>query len=225
MNTLYKDEHILVVDKPAGIPVLPEGWDKDAPYLVRQLEEEHGKVWTVHRLDKFTSGVMVFARTADAHRALNGQFEKHEVEKVYHAIAIGVPDWNDKTTKRPLRVNVGHKHRTMVDDKNGKHSETRFKVLKRYQTNVLLEARPMTGRTHQIRVHAYALGYPLLGDVLYSVQETAPSLSEATNLIARPALHAYSLAFVHPETNKRMTFTAGYPEDFQAALRSITVPV
>ncbi|MEW6402098.1 MAG: RluA family pseudouridine synthase [Chloroflexota bacterium] len=216
MNIIHSDDSILILNKPAGLPVLPEGWDKEAAYMVKQLEEEHGKIWTIHRLDKFTSGVIVFARTADAHRVLNGQFEKHEVEKIYHAIAVGVPNWNDKTTKRPLRVNVGHRHRTMVDDKNGKHSETRFKVLKRYPANVLLEARPMTGRTHQIRVHAYALGYPLLGDILYS----APG----TDLIARPALHAYSLAFVHPGTDKRMTFTAGYPEDFQTALKRIAVP-
>jgi 23S rRNA-/tRNA-specific pseudouridylate synthase len=101
----------------------------------------------------------------------------------------------------------------MVDDKNGTHAETRFKVLKRYQADVLLEARPMTGRTHQIRVHAYVLGYPLLGDVLYSAPKT--------EIIARPALHAYSLACVHPATNKRMTFTAGYPQDFKSALERL----
>jgi RluA family pseudouridine synthase len=216
MNILFQDEYLLVVDKPAGLPVLAEGWEKDAPYLVKMLEDQFdpstgsGRVWTVHRLDKFTSGVMVFARTAEAHRELNTQFEKHDIEKVYHAITVGVPEWNDKTTKRPLRVNVGHKHRTMVDDKNGKSAETRFKVLQRYPANALLEARPMTGRTHQIRVHAYALGIPLLGDVLYSAPET--------DIIARPALHAYSLAFDHPETQKHVTFTAGYPEDFKNAL-------
>ncbi len=213
MNPTYLDHDILVINKPAGLPVLPEGWEKDAPYLVKMLEAEHGKIWVIHRLDKFTSGVMVFALTAEAHRDLNIQFEKHDIEKIYHALTVGVPQWNDKTTKRPLRVNVGHKHRTMVDDKNGKHSETRFKVLKRYPANALLEARPMTGRTHQIRVHAYALGIPMLGDVLYSAPET--------DIIARPALHAYSLSFNHPETKKRMTFTAGYPEDFKQALEKI----
>lgn len=213
MQILHTDDHIILLNKPAGLPVLPDGWDKDAPYLVKLLEEELGKIFVVHRLDKFTSGVMVFAKTAEAHRSLNIQFEKHDIEKIYHAITVGVPRWDEKVTKFPLRVNVGHKHRTMVDNKNGVRSETRLKVLKRGQANVLLEAQPMTGRTHQIRVHAYALGYPLLGDILYSAPET--------DVIARPALHAFSLTFTHPVTNERVTFTAPYPPDFESALKIV----
>ncbi len=213
MQILHTDDHLIVINKPAGLPVLPDGWDKDAPYLVKLLEEQFGKVFVVHRLDKTTSGVMVAARTAEAHRTLNIQFEKHDIEKFYHAITVGVPHWDEKVTKFPLRVNVGHKHRTMVDNKNGVRSETRLKVLKRGQANALLEAQPMTGRTHQIRVHAYALGYPLLGDVLYSAPET--------DIIARPALHAFSLTFTHPVSNERVTFTAPYPPDFESALNKI----
>jgi RluA family pseudouridine synthase len=235
MNIIYKDEHILIINKPAGLSVLPEGWEPDAPYLVKTLEEDPstgshspdalsggGKVWVVHRLDKFTSGAMVFALNAEAHRALNIQFEKHEVEKVYRAITVGAPPWKERITKFPLRVNVGHKHRTMVDDKNGLRSETKFKVLNWVQVShelaegaALVEARPMTGRTHQIRVHAYALGYPLLGDTLYSAPET--------NIIARPALHAYSLTFNHPVSNERVSFTAPYPADFKKALERLTL--
>jgi RluA family pseudouridine synthase len=212
-NILYVDDHILAVDKPAGLPVLPDGWQKDAPYLLKMLEEEYGKLWVVHRLDKVTSGVMVFARTAEAHRALNIQFEKHEAEKVYHAISSSVPPWEEKTTRFPLRANVGHSHRTMVDDRNGKPAQTTFKVLQRGQSHALLEARPLTGRTHQVRVHAYALGYPLLGDVLYS----AP----ATELITRPALHAYSLSLQHPQDGRMMTFSAAYPLDFISAVHAL----
>lgn len=210
LNILHTDEHIIIINKPAMLSVLPDGWDKDAPYLIKLLEAEVGKVFVVHRLDKTTSGVMVAARSAEAHRALNIQFENHEVEKIYHAITIGSPRWEEKVTKFPLRVNVGHKHRTMVDDRNGVRAETRFRILRRNNSNVLLEAQPMTGRTHQIRVHAYASGYPLLGDVLYSAPET--------DLITRPALHAYSLTFMHPATNERVTFTAPYPPDFENAL-------
>jgi len=78
MDIIYKDEHILVINKPAGLSVLPEGWEPDAPYLVKSLEEEYEKIWVVHRLDKFTSGVLVFALNSEAHRALNIQFEKHD---------------------------------------------------------------------------------------------------------------------------------------------------
>jgi RluA family pseudouridine synthase len=212
MNIFFQDHHILVIDKPAGIPVLPDGWEQDAPYLVKMLEEEHGKIFIVHRLDKGTSGVMVFARDAESHRALNIQFETHEAQKTYHAIVEGNPKWDEKVTKFPLRANVGKKHRTAVDDKNGKPSETHFRVIKRYQDLALVEAKPMTGRTHQIRVHAYALGHPLLGDVLYSAQETW--------LITRPALHAQSLSFIHPVTNERMKFTAPHPADFVSILKS-----
>ena len=212
---IHSDETILIVNKPAGLSVLPEGWDKDAPYLVKLLEEQYGKIRVVHRIDKLTSGVLVFARTAEAHRSLNIQFEKHQVEKKYHAITVGAPKWDGKIAKFPLRVNVGHKHRTMVDDKNGVRAETRFKILKRHPASALVEAAPMTGRTHQIRVHAYALGHPLLGDVLYSAPET--------DLIARPALHAYSLTFTHPQTSERLTFSAPYPPDFSNAREGLNV--
>jgi len=211
MKIIHVDEHLLVVDKPAGLPVLPDGWEKDAPYLVKLLEEDFGKVWIVHRLDKITSGVMVFARDAESHRALSMQFENHEAEKTYHAILEGNPKWDEKTAKHPLRANVGHKHRTMVDDKNGKPSETRFGILKRYQAAALVEAKPVTGRTHQVRVHAYALGHPLMGDILYGGKES--------NIIQRPALHAHSLTITHPYTKQRMAFPSEYPQDFATALK------
>lgn len=226
MDIIHQDEHILVINKPAGLSVLPEGWEPDAPYLVKQLEEEHGKIWVVHRLDKFTSGVLVFALNAESHRALNIQFEKHVVEKVYRAITVGAPPWKERITKFPLRVNVGHKHRTMVDNKKGVRAETKFRVLN-WNNNItgelsliddikgmaLVEARPLTGRTHQIRVHAYALGYPLLGDTLYSAPET--------DIIAHPALHAYALTFNHPISNERVSFTAPYPADFKKTLERL----
>ena len=220
IKLIYQDAEVVVLNKPAGLSVLPDGWEKDSSYLVKMLEEEYGKIFIVHRLDKTTSGVMVFARNAEAHRALNIQFENHEIQKIYRAIAEGGPKWDEHIAKHPLRVNVGHKHRTMVDEKNGVSAETRFKVLKRYPqsaadfaAHVLLEASPMTGRTHQVRVHAYALGHPLLGDVLYSAAET--------NLISRPALHAYSLTFTHPQTNERISFSVPYPADFETALKNI----
>ena len=213
MELLYKDDAMLVIDKPAGMPVLPDGWEAQAPYVVRLLEQDFSKVWVVHRLDKVTSGVMVLALTAQAHRALSIQFEQHQVLKVYHAICNGVPAWDEHTARHKLRLNVGHSHRTVVDNGRGLPAETAFKVLERFAGHALLECRPASGRTHQIRVHAYALGYALLGDGLYS----AP----ASDLIARPALHADSLTLTHPLTGERLSFSAPYPADFSDALGSL----
>ncbi len=217
VDILHVDDAIIVVNKPAGLPVLPDGWDAHAPYLLHELEELFGQhssgpggVWSVHRLDKITSGVIVFARTAEAHRDLNAQFEKHETEKLYHAILTGQPEWDERIARQPLRADVGHRHRTAVDPRRGKQAETRFKVLRRLGDFALVEAQLMTGRTHQIRAHAYALGVPLLGDVLYG----APP----TELIHRPALHAFSLTITNPATGQRKTYTASYPEDFSRAL-------
>jgi RluA family pseudouridine synthase len=210
MNILYEDASIVVVDKPAGVPVLPDGWEAESTYLLAELKQGYGEMWVVHRLDKSTSGVMVFARDAEAHRLLNGQFEHHETHKIYHALVNGEPAWEAHTARHPLKMNVGHSHRTAVDHAKGKPSETTFRVMERFGKASLLEAKPLTGRTHQVRVHAYALGYPLLGDELYSAPKT--------DLIGRAALHAFSLEIVHPQTGEKMEFTANYPEDFQKAL-------
>ena len=221
MKIIYEDDHILVIDKPAGLSVLPDGWEKDSAYVVKLLEEQFDKIFIVHRLDKITSGVMVFSRDAETHRALNIQFENHEAQKTYHAIVEGNPKWEEKVARHPLRANVGHKHRTMVDDKNGKPAETRFRVIKRYQVRAeqgrseaaLLEAKPMTGRTHQIRVHAYALGHPLVEDILYGARDQYG--------IPRPMLHAQTLSFIHPSTKERVKFSAPHPDDFEEALKII----
>lgn len=210
---IYVDQMVLVINKPAGLPVLPDGWDKDAPYLLGLLEGGFGKIWVVHRLDKITSGVMVFARTAEAHRALNQQFERHEIQKLYHALCNGEPNWNEHFARHPLRIDVGHSHRSVANNSRGIKAETRFQVIERFGWASLLEAVPGTGRTHQIRVHAYALGFPLLGDTLYSAPKT--------DLISRPALHARSLTIVHPGSGDRLTYTAAYPDDFSAALKAL----
>jgi len=210
IELIHADEFVLIVDKPAGLPVLPDGWSADAPFLKKMLEAEYGPIWIVHRLDKITSGVMVFARTAEAHRNLNTQFETHRIEKVYHAIVHGSPDWSEHTSAQPLKADTGHRHRTVVHYRLGKPAVTRFRLLERFAALALLEAIPETGRTHQIRAHAAVANHPLLGDTLYG----AP----ATDVISRPALHAWSLSFVHPDSGISLSFTAPYPEDLSQAL-------
>lgn len=208
---LYVDDDLLVANKPAGLATVPGGWEQDVPSLLQQLEQEFGRLWIVHRLDRVTSGVIVFARKAEVHRTLSMLFESREVHKIYHAIVCGIPPWDEHTARHPLRFDVGHNHRTMVDHSRGKPSETAFRVLERYPVFSLLEARPGTGRTHQVRVHASLLGFPLLGDRLYGSQDT--------DLIARPALHAQVLEFEFD--GRPNSFTAPYPDDFKAALHAL----
>jgi len=218
VNILHLDDQILVFNKPTGLSVLPDGWNNDAPYLVKMLEADYGKIFIVHRLDKVTSGAMIFARTAESHRDLNIQFERHEVKKIYHAILDGAPKWEEHTARHPLRANVGHKHRTIVDDRSGKPSVTHFRALERFPSACLVEAIPETGRTHQVRVHAAALGYPLMADSAYASASSPSTTLRVNSPMGRPALHALSLTFRHPTTRETVAFTAPYPEDFESAL-------
>ena len=208
MEVFYIDTNILVVNKPSGLATVPGSWEGDSASLVKGLEVDYGRLWVVHRLDKVTSGLVLFARNADAHRLLSIQFEHHEPHKLYHAIILGVPAWTDHTARHPLRINVGHSHRTIADNSKGKPSQTAFHVLERFDGYALISAIPATGRTHQVRVHAYALGFPILGDTQYSAPET--------DLIGRPALHSQSLEFTFD--GKPFQFTAPYPQDFAQAL-------
>lgn len=212
LNIIHQDTQIIVLNKPAGLSVLVEGWDESAPYLKKTLDEKFGRIWVVHRLDKVTSGVMVFALTPEAHRNLNTQFEHREVEKSYHAVVENIPEWNEYTARHSLHANVGRKHRTVVDSHRGKPSETAFRVLERWQAqnHAWIEAKPKTGRTHQVRVHLATSGFPILADKLYGASKTS--------LISRPALHAQTLSFRHPSTEEKMSFTAPYPKDFKKLL-------
>jgi RluA family pseudouridine synthase len=205
---IYSDYDLLVVNKPAGIPSTGGGWGQETPSLAKQLEIEYGRVWIVHRLDKGTSGLIVFARNAAAHRAMSLLFESHQIIKTYHALVCGLPAWEEESTRLPLRADVGHSHRTAVDRKRGIAALTRFRVQERFPQHTLLTAAPETGRTHQVRAHAAALGFPLLADTLYG----APP----TDLIPRPALHAYSLELHYRD--RLFTWTAPYPPDFAKAL-------
>jgi len=219
---LYLDDWLLAVNKPAGLATVPGGWEKDAPALVKLLEADYGRLWIVHRLDKVTSGVMVFALTAEAHRTLSLLFESRAVAKTYHAIVYGAPKWDEHTTRHPLRINVGHSHRTVVDHGKGKPAETRFRVLERFAVPApdrgysLLEAKPATGRTHQVRAHLTALGFPILADTLYGA---LPVGQDIISPLQRPALHAYSLEFEFQ--SKSFSFSAPYPDDFAQALQNL----
>ena len=231
IEIIYEDEAILVVNKPAGVASVADGNRPEEPPLNEQLEPAFGRVWTVHRLDRETSGAIVLARNEDAHRILNEQFEQRDVAKTYHAIVVGKPDWTEREVNAPLRVNADRQHRTIVDRNGGKPASTQFKMLQRLARFTLLSAQPMTGRTHQIRVHAQFLGLPLACDPLYGngqpillsefKRSYRTGAHEERPLIERLALHAVELELTHPVTQERMTFEAPYPKDFRATVAQL----
>ena len=212
---LWEDPALLVINKPAGLRTLPDGYDPALPYVRQLLEPAYGRLWMVHRLDKETSGVLLLARSADAHRSLNTQFERRQLNKFYHALAGASPEWDEKTVSMPLRINGDRRHRTVVDHRKGKPAITHLRVLVRFPQAALIEARPETGRTHQIRAHLAAIGLPLLADALYG-GVVPPRLNLDTLL-----LHAWVLEITHPASGEPLRFEAPYPEAFRKVLSQL----
>ena len=221
IQVLFQDSALLVLNKPAGLATLPDGYDPTLPHIKSILEQQFGRLWIVHRLDKNTSGVLLLARSAEAHRSLNTQFEQHTINKIYRALVVGDPEWEEKTIDFPLRANGDRQHRTVIDLQHGKPAITHLKVLECFRMYSLLQAIPETGRPHQIRAHLAALGLSILGDRLYSPRREANqdggSLPTVEN--REPdvqwtdgfGLHAWSLEFTHPSTDEKMKFIAQYP--------------
>lgn len=223
---LWADEFILAVNKPAGLLTLPDGYRPDAPHVRRLLEPVWGRLWIVHRLDRDTSGALVLARSAAAHRSLNAQFQEHLVQKTYHALTVGDPPWEKQAIEMPLRVDADRQHRTRVDLRSGKYALTRVKVLERFGSLSLIEALPVTGRTHQVRVHLAAAGFPIAGDPLYGrvngLRQRGVFQAEAGQIaLQRIALHAFSLGIHHPDDGGWRLIQAPYPPDFAAMLSAL----
>ncbi len=228
---LWVDDDLLVINKPAGLLTLPDGYDPKSPHVKSVFEPVFDDLWIVHRLDRDTSGILVLARNPAAHRSLNDQFTNHETTKVYRALVVGEPAWQEKFSDQPLRPDGDRRHRTVVDWRKGKSAITHFRVLERYGAYTLVEAQPKTGRTHQVRAHIATEGFPIVADGLYGtlqgiyLSRVKPAYrgkkSGERPLLDRLALHALSLAILHPETSGRLQFEAPYPKDFATALRQL----
>ncbi|MDR2376690.1 MAG: RNA pseudouridine synthase [Treponema sp.] len=221
---VYKDKRIVAINKSPGIAVTADRWDPSTDRLDRLLaaalaetalektvQAETVQIWTVHRIDRDTSGLVVFARDEAIHRSLSLAFEERQVEKRYLAVVYGRPLWKETSCDLPLVPNGNKKHLTIIDRYQGKDSLTCFRFLGGVGNYSVVEALPKTGRSHQIRVHLAALGHPVVCDPLYGSDKPVFLSSfkpdrrgdpfEERPLLNRLGLHALELALPYkPQT-------------------------
>lgn len=217
LRVVYVDDALAVVDKPAGLVVHPAPSHR-GPTLVDELGELLGggadpeRPGIVHRLDKGTSGLLVVARTDEAHAALQAEVRRREVERVYLALVRGRLGSRTGTIDAPIGRAAKHRHRMAVSGAASRQARTHFTVLELLAAETYLEARLETGRTHQIRAHFSAIDHPLAGDATYG--------GELKHGLERQFLHAHRLAFTHPLSGERLAFASELPDDLAEALAS-----
>jgi len=225
-TALYEDDWLLAVDKPAGMLVHPVG-QRFAWALIGLVREMRpgARIDLSHRLDRETSGIVVLTKHEDANRAMKDAFQARRVQKTYQALVHGVVPWEDRTVDAAL----GHRSGSVVQlrrghDPAGETALTEVSVLRRLANHTLVECRPHTGRTHQIRVHLEIAGFPILGDKLYGqpdetflslLDEGATPALRAAIGFPRHALHAHALAFPHPHSGQVLKVRAPLPADMQ----------
>lgn len=229
---LYEDESLVLVAKPSGLLSIPDRFQPEIPNLQQALNARYGRVWTVHRLDRETSGIICFARTEDDHRALNRQFEERSAGKFYLALTDGRIGPDAGTINFPIGPHPRQEGKMAVIS-SGKPARTDYKVLQRFMAFTWVEAQLHSGRTHQVRVHFHAVGHALAVDSLYG-RRTGLMLSEikGTNyqlgknqeerpLLSRTALHASRLELTHPRSGERISAEAPLPKDLRAVLQQL----
>ena len=206
LDVIYKDERILVVNKPAGMLTVPGIGPEKADSLARRAANEFPGARIVHRLDRDTSGVIILAFDAEAHRELSRQFHDREVKKTYIAVVSGVLQQDSGTIDLPMRKDMDPRNapRQVIDHAEGRPAVTHWWVIERGADRTRLRLQPLTGRSHQLRLHLKTIGHPILGDDLYA---SAKVLALADRLL----LHSQSLTIVHPETAALMTFESPCP--------------
>jgi 23S rRNA pseudouridine1911/1915/1917 synthase len=243
-SIVYEDSNVVAVNKASGIAVAPDRWDESKDRLDTRLadflnsrDNTVRRLFTVHRIDRDTSGLVVFAKDAETHRSLSRAFEDRLVKKRYTAVIHGRPSWKETVCDLPLIPNGNKRGLTIIDKYQGKRALTRFTLILSAGNYSVAEAFPETGRTHQIRVHAAALGHPVVCDPLYSVNAgRSPSavkpvfLSqikkgwrgdpwEEKPLLARLGLHAAEL--IIPSAGTDLVLRAPLPRDMAALIKQM----
>jgi 23S rRNA pseudouridine1911/1915/1917 synthase len=233
LNIIFEDEHLLVVDKPAGLVVHPAAGNLDGTLVNALLHHCGGSLsgiggvarpGIVHRIDKDTSGLLVVAKTDVAHEGLAKQFAAHSVDRRYLAILNGVPNASEGKIDAPLaRSATNRKKIAIVEGSSGKRAVTHWRRLSVLKDAALVECRLETGRTHQIRVHMASIAHPLIGDPVYgrSGKTHGKLLNELQ--FGRQALHAAELGFAHPVTKHRLSFSSPMPADMQELFNALGV--
>jgi 23S rRNA pseudouridine1911/1915/1917 synthase len=233
IEILYQDDAIVIVSKPSGVLTIPDRFDASKVNLYHFLQQLFGEIFIVHRIDRETSGIVCFARTAEAHRFLSQQFEARDAEKFYLALVEGKMHSTEGIIDKPIAESMTEPGK-MVIAKRGKQSITHWRVLEEFRHYTLIEAEIKTGRMHQIRIHLQSDGYPLaidgtygkktefmLSDVKLRKFKSGKFSEEERPLMSRTTLHAYRLVLTHPESGERMNFVCEPPKDFQAVLNQL----
>jgi RluA family pseudouridine synthase len=237
-SLVYEDENIAAVDKSSGIAVSPDRWDLSRERLDKLVEESLSiqKIYTVHRIDRETSGLVVFAKNSEAHKTLSMAFENRQIKKRYIAVVCGRPSWKETVCDFALVPNGNKKHLTIIDRFRGKNALTGFRLLGSAGNYSVLEALPETGRIHQIRIHLAALGHPVVCDELYG--NVKPVLLSAIKrswrgdplderpLLSRLGLHAAELSIPDyagkgAEAATGLALKAPLPRDMGALIRQM----
>lgn len=204
LNLLYADAHLLAVDKPSGLLSVPGRGERMADCLISRVQLRHPEALVVHRLDMDTSGIVLMGRGADAQRRLSQLFMGRQVGKRYEALVHGVLPQDAGEIDLPLITDWPRRPRQKVDLQLGKPSLTRFQVIERFDRTTRVALEPVTGRSHQLRVHLMALGHPIVGDDLYG-----PDGDRA--VAGRLMLHACHISLPHPDTGAALSVSCPSP--------------